>query len=449
MEEMKPAPEEVSNAFVNQYYNLLSHSPEQVHKFYQDTSVISRPGSDGLASSATTLDGIDKLILSLDYKDCGVEILTIDAQDSFGNGVIVLVTGYLTGKENIGRKFTQIFFLAPQGNGSFYVLNDVFRYVDAEDIPVPKSDETDDDTTLTAPATLDPESNVIPNHSVVDHATNSLEEGIEHLEESISPLENGKISDEKESVENSVGENLDASNLVPVGVDENDSDNHASTEAATSDVLEDAPKKSYASVANALNFTKQPFQQRVLPAKPVQRAPEPVLRALSPGPVSSNPVEKNNNHIVKGYSVFVANLPMDATEQQLREVLEKFGPIKSDGIQVRSYKQDKNCFGFVEFESADSMQSAVKAASIMIGNRRAHIEEKKANNDGGKYPARRGSFRNSGGRGYGRKDPENQGGILRPGWGPSGRNGETNHKVHQNGGRAPHQAAPQGQGVKN
>ncbi|KAJ8760407.1 hypothetical protein K2173_015074 [Erythroxylum novogranatense] len=447
MEAMKPAPEEVSNAFVNQYYNILSHSPNHVHKFYQDASTISRPSSDGLPSSASTLDGIDNLILSLDYKHCLIEILTIDAQDSLGNGVIVLVTGYLTGKENIRRKFTQIFFLAPQGNGSFYVLNDVFRYVDEDYVPALESSETDD-MASTDPVTPDPEPNVIPNHSVLDDKTTPLED-TEKLDESIPPIENGMIlPDEKEAVSgNILDASVDDGSLVSDGVDGNDNDHHAVTEAAASDVQEDAPKKSYASVANALNFKKQPFQQRVLPPKPGQQASTPAARESSRS-VNSNPVEKNNNLIVKGYSVFVANLPMDATEEQLREVFEKFGPIKSNGVQVRSAKQEKNCFGFVEFESADSMQSAVKAASIIIGNRRAHIEEKKANGDGRKKPPRRGGFRNGGGRSYGRIDSENQGGFPRQGRGTNLRNGEANHTVHQNGGKVPRQSV-QGQGVKN
>lgn len=55
--------------------------------------------------------------------------MTADAQDSFKDGVIVLVTGCLTGKDNLRKKFAQSFFLAPQSKG-YFVLNDVFRYVD-------------------------------------------------------------------------------------------------------------------------------------------------------------------------------------------------------------------------------------------------------------------------------------------------------------------------------
>lgn len=72
---------------------------------------------------------INEKILSLGYGEFTAEITTVDAQDSHNGGVLVLVTGYLTGKDKVKRKFTQSFFLAPQDKG-YFVLNDVFRYVD-------------------------------------------------------------------------------------------------------------------------------------------------------------------------------------------------------------------------------------------------------------------------------------------------------------------------------
>lgn len=72
---------------------------------------------------------INDMICSLDYKNCKAEIKTADAQQSYKDGVIVLVTGYLTGKDNMRKQFTQTFFLAPQDKG-YFVLNDVLRYTD-------------------------------------------------------------------------------------------------------------------------------------------------------------------------------------------------------------------------------------------------------------------------------------------------------------------------------
>lgn len=40
----------------------------------------------------------------------------------------------------------------------------------------------------------------------------------------------------------------------------------------------------------------------------------------------------------EGHSIFIRNLAYDATVEQLEEEFKKFGPIKSNGIQVRSSK---------------------------------------------------------------------------------------------------------------
>lgn len=79
------------------------------------------------------MQDINKKILSLGYDELSAEIISVDAQESYGGGVLVLVTGFMIGKDAIKKKFTQCFFLAPQEKG-YFVLNDVFRYVDANGI---------------------------------------------------------------------------------------------------------------------------------------------------------------------------------------------------------------------------------------------------------------------------------------------------------------------------
>lgn len=77
----------------------------------------------------------------LDYKRCNVEILTVDAQNSLSDGVIVLVTGFIVGKNNIRRKFSQLFFLTRKET-SYYVLNDIFRYVDEVEVANVETNDT-------------------------------------------------------------------------------------------------------------------------------------------------------------------------------------------------------------------------------------------------------------------------------------------------------------------
>ncbi|CAI9116789.1 OLC1v1018030C1 [Oldenlandia corymbosa var. corymbosa] len=119
----------VSKAFVERYYRMLHQCPELVFSLYRDESIVTRPGSDGTMSSVTTINTISKKIISFfDYKNCKIEIKSADAQRSLQRSVIVVVTGCLTGADNVRREFMQTFFLAPQTKG-YFVLNDVFRYI--------------------------------------------------------------------------------------------------------------------------------------------------------------------------------------------------------------------------------------------------------------------------------------------------------------------------------
>ncbi|XP_026656962.1 nuclear transport factor 2-like [Phoenix dactylifera] len=83
-------------------------------------------------SSITTMQAINEKILSMDYREFGAEIKVVDAQEPLDSGVLVLITGYLIGKENIRRSFIQSFFLATQDKGG-NVLNDIFRFVEEAD----------------------------------------------------------------------------------------------------------------------------------------------------------------------------------------------------------------------------------------------------------------------------------------------------------------------------
>lgn len=57
-----PSAQIVGNAFIQQFYVALHKSPELVHKFYLDSSVLSRPGADGAMTSATTIQvGVIKI----------------------------------------------------------------------------------------------------------------------------------------------------------------------------------------------------------------------------------------------------------------------------------------------------------------------------------------------------------------------------------------------------
>ncbi|KAL5761620.1 hypothetical protein ACOSP7_017884 [Xanthoceras sorbifolium] len=477
------SPQIVGNAFVEQYYKILHQSSDMVHKFYDESSMLSRPDSSGTMTLVTTMKGINDHILSMDYQNLKVQIFHADAQSSCNGGVIVLVTGCLIGNENLRRKFTQTFFLAPQEKG-YFVLNDVFRYVDEMDEKeesVGAADDIINGSAPSAPLTLDPVPTQVANHHVPDHKTLVKEDSNSCKETSHTPvkedsnscketshtpvkedssscketshsLDNGKISSSEKRVD------TDSS------VKSVKNDAHPVKETAVSETQKEAPKKSFASIVHDLNKSNAPFNVvSRSPVKPVEQlrttaAPEVYAPSIN------RTVERNNDDAVKGHSIFVGNLPESATVGQLKEIFERFGSIKPDGIQVRSQKQSGNCFGFVEFESASTVQSVFQAAPIIIGNRRASIEEKRGNSGNGRFPPSQGGYRDNNfrgrgnfnggrgsfnggranfneGRGYRRNEYEKRGELSGRGRSVSGRNGEANHVVdqHQGGGGAPGQ----------
>ncbi|MBA0586148.1 hypothetical protein Gorai_016898 [Gossypium raimondii] len=67
-------------------------------------------------------------LTSLPFQQCKHNITTVDCQPSGSGGMLVFVSGNLQlAGEQHALKFSQMFHLMPTPQGSFYVLNDIFR----------------------------------------------------------------------------------------------------------------------------------------------------------------------------------------------------------------------------------------------------------------------------------------------------------------------------------
>jgi len=111
--------------------DLFSFSSIEIH-FY--TLVSYHLGSYRLFTlfiSSWFLQAINKHILSCDFENTKFEVLSVDSQNSLEDGIFIMVIGFMTGKDNQRRKFSQMFYLARQN--TLVVLNDMLRYVDQED----------------------------------------------------------------------------------------------------------------------------------------------------------------------------------------------------------------------------------------------------------------------------------------------------------------------------
>ncbi|XP_008789695.2 nuclear transport factor 2-like isoform X1 [Phoenix dactylifera] len=441
-----PSAQVVGNAFVQQYYHILHQSPELVYRFYQESSKLGRPEAYGALISVTSMKAINEKILSMDFHRA--EIKTVDSQDSLDGGVFVLVTGYLTGKDNVKRDFTQSFFLAPQDKG-FFVLNDIFRYVGEAERQLGSQGL---ENGAGAPLSLEQDSPPQEEQHVSEPESCPQEEEEEANEEEVSnPSDNGEgsVVEEEELVGEVIDEAPNSSQAVI-------------SDAAAATVQEEAPKKSYASIVKVMKEIAAPLSvptsasARPPPAKPEgQAAPAPMAATAPDIPAANSSVVESNNvqeAEADGHSIYIKSLPLNATPDQLEEEFKRFGRIKPGGIQVRSHKLQGFCFGFVEFEEANAVQSAIEASPITIGGRQAFVEEKRTTssrvgNRGRFAPGRGGGFRNdgirgrgiySGGRGYGRGDFNNRPDFGGRGGG-RGRGGDVGYQrvdhMGSNGGR--------------
>ncbi|XP_009127713.1 nuclear transport factor 2 [Brassica rapa] len=355
---------QVSEAFVEQYYHIVGKVSQEAHKLYVAASVVSRPGPDGTMTSFTSLEAIDKHFLSCDSST--FEVLSVDSQSSLEEGIFIMVIGFLTGEDNLKRKFSQMFYLARQ-NTAYVVVNDIFRYVD---------EVSSTPTTLPAVVESVPETEVVePVHAPTENSVNAdVSEVKKAVAEAATPLDNGsdKHSAEKAVTAQKPKEIVADTAAPPV----------------------DGGKKSFAAMVASMARSSAPFQVKASPVvqKPkYMAAPKP--REAAPAPKAPAAVSKrerkNDQRIVDepGTSIFVSNLPMDAMPPQLYELFKEFGPIKEHGVQVRSSNARGTCFGFVAFETVASVQSVLEAAknnAFKLGDRKLRVKEKQVEYDGSK-----------------------------------------------------------------
>ncbi|KAM1483558.1 hypothetical protein ACFX15_034801 [Malus domestica] len=423
---LTPTADVVGNAFVLQYYNILEQSPELVHRFYQDISKLGRPGDDGIMSITTTMEEINKKIL--DYGELSANIKTVDAQESYNGGVFVLVTGYLTGKDLLRKTFTQSFFLAPQDVG-YFVLNDVFRYVE-------DSNPENEDNGLVVDVEVEPP--ITPKHDATALQDNHVPEPVISVSEDVvkeelfKPSENGVVSVEEKEVpepevvneipdDSQVVNKVEAESFTKVEAESKpkvEVESNSKVEAESNSKVE-APKKSYASILKSMKEGTVPFSTpapvRSVPKKQENQVATAPISAPVSETVSSTNARENGNlePEAEGHSIYIKGLPMDCTNTVIETEFKKFGQIKKNGVQVRMLRGF--CFGFVEFEAASSVQSAMEASPIEISGQQVYVEEKRSTRGRGRFsgkgngngyrtegPRGRGGY--GGGRAYGRGD---------------------------------------------
>ncbi|KAJ4874635.1 Nuclear transport factor 2 (NTF2) family protein with RNA binding (RRM-RBD-RNP motifs) domain [Raphanus sativus] len=355
------APHEVlSEAFVEQYYYIMGSATHEAHRLYVDGSVVTRPGGpDGTMLSFTSLEAIKEHYLTSEYKGNTYDVLSVDSQRSLQDGIIIMVVGFLTGGDNLKRKFSQTFYLAPQDK-AHVVVNDMYRFVDEQE---------------SSPPTL-VESEVAKPVDVISKTE------LVHMVDAPA----------KKSVNTAEVKKVVAAEATPPPPVTAQKPKEPIAETAAAAAAADGAKKSYAAMVQSMLRNAAPFQVKAAPAVQKPKTMAPSKGRAAPAPAASavgKPEKKSDQRIVDepGTSVFVSNLPMDAKAPQLYELFKAFGPIKEGGVQIRSSRASGRCFGFVSFESVASVQSMLKAAKsnpFKLGEHKLRVKEKQVEYDGSK-----------------------------------------------------------------
>ncbi|KAJ5390673.1 Nuclear transport factor 2 [Penicillium cataractarum] len=114
----------IAQQFVDFYYNTFDSNRGGLTGLYRDESMLTFETSSVQGAVAIT-----EKLTGLPFQQVRHQLATLDAQPS-GENIIVLVTGaLLVDEEQKPMNYTQLFTLKPDGAGSFFVLNDVFRLI--------------------------------------------------------------------------------------------------------------------------------------------------------------------------------------------------------------------------------------------------------------------------------------------------------------------------------
>ncbi|KAK3191063.1 hypothetical protein K4F52_003013 [Lecanicillium sp. MT-2017a] len=174
--------DEVGWYFVEQYYTTLSKSPEKLHLFYGKRSQFVHGKEAEVANVSVGRQAIQERIKELEFQDCKVRVSNVDAQATFDN-IVIQVIGETSNKAGEPRKFVQTFVLAQQPSG-YFVLNDMFRFIDEDD-------EEEAPVDAAAPETVEPAAEAVAAEPVAEPVPVAAPVAEEKTQAAEKPATNG------------------------------------------------------------------------------------------------------------------------------------------------------------------------------------------------------------------------------------------------------------------
>ena len=117
--------QEIVKSFLNSYYQTMMTNRPGLINFYTESSCFSYERSEhkGLQSINEKLAGFSFKSINYNFDEFDVQPAPIEG------GLVIMVVGelQLDGSDNF--RFSQVFQLLPNGNGGYYLHNDIFRLI--------------------------------------------------------------------------------------------------------------------------------------------------------------------------------------------------------------------------------------------------------------------------------------------------------------------------------
>ncbi|KAL8665079.1 MAG: hypothetical protein Q9202_002479 [Teloschistes flavicans] len=112
--------------FTQFYYTTFDENRSNLAALYRDQSMLTFESNAVQGTSSI----VDKLV-TLPFEKIKHQVATLDAQPSSEQGgILVMVTGaLLVDEEERPMNYTQVFQLQPDGQGSYFVFNDMFKLI--------------------------------------------------------------------------------------------------------------------------------------------------------------------------------------------------------------------------------------------------------------------------------------------------------------------------------
>ncbi|KAE8684416.1 hypothetical protein F3Y22_tig00111131pilonHSYRG00203 [Hibiscus syriacus] len=314
-------PQEAAAVFVDRYYLVLRDSPEEIHKFYNDSSMVSRPGPDDIMATFTTIQHIKKHLLS-SFGCKQFHIVSCDSQLAANQGVFVVVTGSFTTNIEQIIKFNQSFILSPMETTvhDYFISNDILKFLDDKEWITPNVSTSSSTTDLFleedfSTSDVSKAGSSLSSHDIPAVSSSVQEDTPAIYVEDVSSVVWSPHQDVPTVEDVSIVVQSDVSTL-PVA---DDSTTVSSLAQHDEPILNE----------NDAQFKPPPIR------KSVRVLQEPKKSGLE----GENKNMNTGNVKAGGTSIFVGNLATGSKPEQLHEAFKRFGPIKSNGVQI---KLDRN-----------------------------------------------------------------------------------------------------------